>query len=30
MSIISATELARALIRCPSVTPQDAGALKVL
>ncbi len=30
MSIISPVELARALIRCPSVTPQDAGALEVL
>ncbi|MGB1548692.1 MAG: succinyl-diaminopimelate desuccinylase [Alphaproteobacteria bacterium] len=27
---IDAVELARALIRCPSVTPEDAGALKVL
>ena len=28
--MVNAIELARALIRCPSVTPADAGALSVL
>ena len=30
MVIVDSVELARDLIRCPSVTPEDAGALGVL